>query len=91
MRLALRVQPGARRSALLGPYGDRLRLAVKAPPVDGRANAEVIKVIADLVGVSRRSVSLSAGHGGRDKRVTIAATLAEVRAAVAQALERPDG
>jgi len=89
VRLAVRVQPGARRAAVLGPYGDRLKVAVKAPPVDGKANAALIKLIATLIDVPRSAVALDAGHGSRDKRLVVAATLGQVRAAIERALELP--
>ena len=91
VKLALRVQPGARRSSLVGVYGDRLRVAVKAPPVDGRANVELVKLIAAIVGLPRRSVTLGSGHGSRHKSLIIDATLAQVHTAVAKVLAPSQG
>ncbi len=91
VRLTLRVQPGARRSALVGIYGDRLKVAVKAPPVDGKANAELVRLIASLVGLPRKAVTLSSGQAARDKRVTIDATVAGVHDAIAEAFDRLGG
>ncbi len=67
------VQPGARRSALVGEHGDALRIRLAAPPVDGQANAALIDFIAALCGVARRDVSLTRGATSRRKQLRIAA------------------
>ena len=54
LRLSLRVQPGAKRSGLVGVWQHRLRLAVAAPPVDGKANEAVERAIAELCEIPRR-------------------------------------
>ena len=86
VRLALRVQPGARRSAVIGMYGDRLRVAVRAPPVDGKANAEVIKLIAGLLGLPKRAVVVCAGLSSRDKALRIDGQRAELERVLRAAL-----
>ena len=66
------VQPRAAR-ARVGPLlGDRLRVAVTAPPVDGRANAAVVEALAEAFGVRRADVSIVRGETGRRKTVRIA-------------------
>ncbi len=84
--LAIRVQPGAKRTRVAGPYGDRVRIAVQAPPVDGKANAALVAFIAKLVGVPRRAVHIDAGHGGRDKRVRVEAAVEQVLQTLVRAL-----
>jgi uncharacterized protein (TIGR00251 family) len=69
--LALHVQPGARRAGLVGEHGGRLKLAVAAPPADGRANEAVLQLVADLLAVPRRAVALVSGAAARDKRVQV--------------------
>lgn len=69
--LALRVQPRAARDELAGPHGDRLRVRITAPPVDGRANAHLLRFLADCFGVPTASVRLERGETGRDKQVRI--------------------
>jgi hypothetical protein len=57
----------------VGPaVGDRLRVSVTAPPVDGKANAAVIEVVAEAFGVRRADVSIVRGETGRRKTVRIA-------------------
>lgn len=86
VRLHLRVQPGARRSGLVGVWKQRLRLAVAAPPVDGKANEAVERAVAELCDLPRRDVELVAGISSRDKTVAVAAPLAAVRTALERAL-----
>lgn len=71
MRLALRVQPGARRSALVGPHGERLKIAVQAPPADGRANDALLGYLAGCLDVRPGALRLVAGAASRDKSVLI--------------------
>jgi uncharacterized protein (TIGR00251 family) len=65
------VVPRASRTAVGPMVGDRLRVAVTAPPVDGEANAAVIEALADAFGVRRASVAIVRGERGRRKTVRI--------------------
>lgn len=69
--LAVHVQPKARQDEIVGPHGDRLKIRITAPPVDGKANAHLIRYLADCFGVPAGSVELLAGGSGRDKRLRI--------------------
>ena len=70
--LTLRVSPGARRSSVEGCYGeDALKLRVAAPPVNGKANAEVERYLSDLLDLPRSAVTVIRGAGSRDKAVLI--------------------
>jgi uncharacterized protein (TIGR00251 family) len=69
--LRLQVQPRARADAIVGPHGDRLRVRITAPPVDGAANAHLQAFLAALCGVPRAQVEVSAGTGSRAKTVRI--------------------
>jgi uncharacterized protein (TIGR00251 family) len=71
-RLRLRVTPGARRSGIVGRYGEAWKVTVAAPPEDGRANAALVALLADTLDVPRGSVTLVSGHGTRDKVVELA-------------------
>lgn len=87
--LELRVQPRAARTGFAGLHGDRLRLRLNAPPVDGRANAALVEFLARAFGAPRASVTIEQGLTGRDKRVRIhGATV--LPAAVQSALAPPD-
>ena len=72
LTLDIQVVPRASRAAV-GPWvGDRLRVAVTAPPVDGAANAAVIETLADAFGVRKAAVTILRGERGRRKTVRIA-------------------
>src|ERR1700704_3281616 len=71
-RLAVRVQPGARREALVGWLEDgTLKLAVAAPPQGGRANRAVEALLAGALGLKARQVTVSRGASARTKTVEI--------------------
>jgi hypothetical protein len=67
----LQVQPGARRSRVVGPHGDALKVAVSAPAVSGRANQALLEALAAVFDVPVRDISLTSGHGSRRKRVFV--------------------
>jgi uncharacterized protein (TIGR00251 family) len=78
VKLRLRVQPGAKRTALLQrmPSGE-WKVAVSAPPVDGRANDAVVELMSDLLGVRRSQVTLVRGATARSKVVEVEGLSAE--------------
>jgi uncharacterized protein len=71
VRLALRVQPKAGRSRVVGAQGAALKVQVAAPPVDGAANEAVVALVAEWLDLPRRDVSIVQGERGRDKVVQI--------------------
>ncbi|NHC12266.1 DUF167 family protein [Motilibacter deserti] len=71
VRVALRVRPGASRTAVGGVRGEALVVAVTAPAVDGRATEAALRALADALGARRRHVRLVAGATSRDKVVEI--------------------
>lgn len=82
--LALHVQPGARRTAVVGVHGDRLKIAIASPPADGRANAALLEFLARRLSVARAALELLSGASSREKRVALRSSLtcAEVAAAL---------
>lgn len=68
----VKVQPRAKKNAIVGELGDALKLALTAPPIEGRANEACIRYFAELLNVPRSSVTIAAGHSSRNKvmRVT---------------------
>ena len=79
--LRVHVQPGAGRSAVVGRHGDALKVRVAAPPVEGRANEALCKLLAKTAGVAPGRASVVKGTTARDKLVRFegldAHTLAE--------------
>ena len=84
--ISVHVVPRASRSGLAGMHGDRLRIRVKAPPVEGAANKEVLRILAELLFVPASYIELMAGAGSREKLVllrglTLAVVLARLKSA----------
>jgi uncharacterized protein (TIGR00251 family) len=71
------VQPRASRAKVGPVHGDRLKLAVTAPPVDGEANAAVIELVAETLGVPRSAVTVTAGTSSRRKTIRVRGLSAE--------------
>ncbi len=69
--LRLRVQPRAGRNAFAELFGDALKVKLKAPPIDGRANAELLRFIAESFDVSRSEVELVSGLQSRTKQLRV--------------------
>jgi len=69
---AIKVHPRARKNGLTGTIGEALKLAVTAPPVEGRANQAVIEFFADLFEIPRSSVTIASGETSRNKVVRVA-------------------
>jgi uncharacterized protein (TIGR00251 family) len=71
VRVRVRVQPRASRSELVGVHGNALRIRLAAPPVDGAANEQLVRLLARVLGVPPRMVTVTAGHASRQKTVTV--------------------
>lgn len=69
--IALHVQPNARKTEIAGLHGDRLKIRISVPPVEGKANRELCRWLARQLGVNRSHISLITGEGCRDKLVRI--------------------
>jgi len=78
VKLALRVQPGAKRSALLARLASgEWKVSVSAPPVEGQANEAVVELMSELLGVKRRQVTLKRGTSSRSKLIEVEGVSAE--------------
>ena len=71
VRLTLHVQPRASRTGLAGLHGEAIKVRLAAPPVDGAANAELVRFLAELLGVPRSAVEIVSGRTGRRKVVLV--------------------
>jgi uncharacterized protein (TIGR00251 family) len=69
--LELHVQPGAKRTGVAGMYGTRLKIRLAARAVDGRANEELVRFLAETLGAAKRDVVIEAGERSRAKRVCV--------------------
>lgn len=69
--LLVHAQPGAKQSGFAGVHGDALKIRLAAPPLDGRANRELCRFLADACGVAPSAVEITSGEGARAKRVRV--------------------
>jgi len=81
--LSVRLHPGARKNGVTGVHADAVKIALTAPPVDGKANEALIAFLAEALHMPRARVSLVAGATSRAKMVRITGkSAAEVAAAL---------
>jgi uncharacterized protein len=81
---SIKVHPRARKNVITGVVGDALKLALTAPPVEGKANQAVIEFFADLFAIPRSSVTIASGETSRNKVVRVSGVS---RAAVEERLK----
>jgi len=74
---AVKVHPRAKKNAITGIAGDALKLALPAPPADGKANAACIEFFAKLLNLPRSSVTIAAGQTSRNKVIRVSGLTAQ--------------
>ena len=89
--LAVSVSPNARRTQADGLHGGALRVRLAAPPVDGKANAQLVAWIADELGLPRRAVRLVRGESSRRKWLVVDASQARLAQWLQERLGGPAG
>jgi uncharacterized protein (TIGR00251 family) len=72
IRLKIKVEPRSSKPGLVGLYGDAVKIRLSSPPVEGKANEELVRFLADTLDVSRSDVTILSGHGAKNKIVAIA-------------------
>jgi uncharacterized protein (TIGR00251 family) len=70
-RLTVRVQPNSRKNEVIGFREDILYLKISAPPVEGKANREMVNYLSDILGIARSRIIVEKGTAGRRKLVGI--------------------
>jgi len=84
---AIKVQPRAKRNAIVGQLGDALKVALTAPPVDGKANAACVEFCSEILRVPRSAVMIATGQTSRNKVVRVVGiSAALVRERIGRAL-----
>ena len=68
---AVKVQPRARRNAVVGELDGALKIALTAPPVDGRANDACVEFLAETLGLRRLAVDIVSGQNSRNKVICV--------------------
>jgi uncharacterized protein (TIGR00251 family) len=71
LTLRILVQPRASRSEIVGPHGDALKVRLAAPPVDGAANEELVRLLAREYKVPKSAIEIVAGLSSRRKTIRI--------------------
>jgi uncharacterized protein (TIGR00251 family) len=74
---AVKVHPREKKNAITGEVGDALKLALTAPPADGKANQACIEFFANLLNVPRSSVTIAAGQSSRNKVIRVTGLTAQ--------------
>lgn len=69
--LSCHLQPKASKDEICGLHGDSVKIRISAPPIDGRANAQLIKFLAKQFAVAKSQVEIISGASGRQKRIRI--------------------
>jgi uncharacterized protein (TIGR00251 family) len=70
-RVSLWVQPGAKRTELAGMHGDHLKIRLRAPAVDNKANNALTVFVAELLGMKTQQVVMESGHASRQKNLLL--------------------
>jgi uncharacterized protein len=74
---AVKIHPRAKKNAITGEVGDALKVALTAPPVNGKANAACIEFFAKLLNVPRSSVTIASGQSSRSKVIRVSGMTAQ--------------
>ncbi|OGB20856.1 MAG: hypothetical protein A3I66_19855 [Burkholderiales bacterium RIFCSPLOWO2_02_FULL_57_36] len=71
VRLALQIQPNAKKSGVVGCYADLLKIRLHAQPIEGKANEALISYLADVLDVPKNAVNITRGHTTKRKIVEV--------------------
>ena len=69
--LKIRVEPRSSKSGIAGPYGDGLKVKLTSPPVEGKANKELVEVLARAFGIKKSDVEIVSGKSSKNKVVRL--------------------
>ncbi len=86
--LLLYIQPNAPMSSIIGEHDGRLKIKIKAPPIDGEANEELIRFLSEILKVSKSKIHLLQGVSSRQKNILVELTFDHVRTILLQLLNR---
>lgn len=85
--LPVRAQPGAKRNCVVGEHDGALKVAVQAPPEDGKANDAITDLLRKSFGISKQQMELLSGHTSRDKKFLLTGiTLEQLQAKITSLL-----
>ena len=69
--IKVKVEPRSSKSGIVGPYGDSLKVKLTSPPVEGKANKELIEVLSKEYGIPKKNVEIVSGHNSKNKTVKL--------------------
>ena len=69
--LQVHVIPNARRDVVVGKHGDALKIKLRAPPIEGKANVALLRFLAEQLKLPRNAIVLKSGEKSRDKTIQI--------------------
>lgn len=72
VRIAVQLQPGAKKTEVVGVHDDALKLKLQAPPIEGRANEALVKFLASALSVPKSAVTITHGLTNKRKLVAVA-------------------
>ena len=67
----VKVEPRSSRSGIVGPYGDAIKVKLTSPPVEGKANTELVEVLAKNLGIAKKNVEIISGKNSKNKIVKL--------------------
>jgi len=71
LTLNIKVEPRSSKSGIVGPYGDALKVKLTSPPVEGKANKELIEVLAKGFSISKKNIKIISGQSSKNKVVRL--------------------
>ena len=71
VKLHLFIQPKSSKNEIVGVHDGKLKIKITAPPVDGKANAELVEFLSDIFDIPKRQIDITKGDTGRNKTVII--------------------
>ena len=71
LTLSIKVEPRSSKSGIVGPYGDALKVKLTSPPVEGKANKELIEVLAKGFSIAKKDVEIISGQASKNKVVRL--------------------
>jgi len=80
LTIKIKVEPRSSKSGVVGPYGDSLKVKLTSPPVEGKANKELIEVLAKTFGIAKKDVEIISGQSSKNKIVKLRSVPSKVEA-----------
>lgn len=71
MKFKVLIQPNAKKNEVVGNYSDALKIKIKAPPIDSKANQELIRFLSEILKISKSQVSVCHGETSKNKLIQL--------------------